>query len=276
MTLWNGEWHPLAERFPMLSEDDLRALAASISEHGQYVPCRMTVDGLGLDGRNRVAACALAEVEPKWLAYDGDAITFIVEVNADRRHLSVAQRAMAIAIGLGPDARSNGRWKRSSYSGTPNKTLRDAFTQTGVIIEHAPELADGVLAGTMPLETAYKTANGIGKQKQRVTALGGELATLVETDVITLDEAERRAVEATRVDQLTDDLVERVRDGNLTIDEAEAIAAEREQRINARASLIRSAIETLGPMVAHPISPEIAARLTSQERKTLTRLLQEA
>jgi hypothetical protein len=75
---WSGEWHPLAERFPMLTEDELREMAASIAERGQYVPCRMSSDGLGLDGRNRVAACALAEVEPIWEVYDGDAVAFII------------------------------------------------------------------------------------------------------------------------------------------------------------------------------------------------------
>jgi ParB-like chromosome segregation protein Spo0J len=79
---WSGEWHPLSLRFPMLAEDELREMAVSITERGQYVPCRMDADGLGLDGRNRVAACALAGAEPWWEVYDGDPVAFIVEVNA--------------------------------------------------------------------------------------------------------------------------------------------------------------------------------------------------
>ena len=66
ITGWNGMWHPLTAGFPMLDGDELRALAADIRRYGQSAPCRMDPHGLGLDGRSRVAACALAGVEPRW------------------------------------------------------------------------------------------------------------------------------------------------------------------------------------------------------------------
>ena len=48
---WAGTWHPVAERFPMLAEEELRRLADSITETGQLHPCLMTPVGTGLDGR---------------------------------------------------------------------------------------------------------------------------------------------------------------------------------------------------------------------------------
>ena len=60
MTRWIGLWHPLTERFPTLEGDELRALAADIRRHGQSTPCSMDPEGVGLDGRSRVAACVLA------------------------------------------------------------------------------------------------------------------------------------------------------------------------------------------------------------------------
>jgi ParB-like chromosome segregation protein Spo0J len=100
----------------MLGADDLRELAASIRRHGQTAPCSMDPPGgSALDGRSRVAACALAGVEPRWEVYDGDPVAFVVEANAEDRNLSTGQRAMAVAIGLvEAGLRSNGRFRRGS------------------------------------------------------------------------------------------------------------------------------------------------------------------
>ena len=57
---WSGEWHPLAERYPMLTEDALRELADDIKANGQHDPCVMTPKGLGIDGRNRTSRCPIA------------------------------------------------------------------------------------------------------------------------------------------------------------------------------------------------------------------------
>lgn len=48
--------HPYADAFPMASEEEIEELAASIAAVGLIHPIVLTVDGLVLDGRNRLEA----------------------------------------------------------------------------------------------------------------------------------------------------------------------------------------------------------------------------
>ena len=89
--------HPLAELFPMLPESELRELADDIVTFGQRVPI-VLLDGMVLDGRNRLAACRFAEVEPRFVEYEGDdPLNFVLSHNLHRRHLTESQRAMIAA-----------------------------------------------------------------------------------------------------------------------------------------------------------------------------------
>ena len=84
--------HPAADLFPMLSDTELADLAKDIKEHGLVHPVVM-FKGVLLDGRNRLAACKIAEVEPTFIEYDGDdPIAFVVSVNILRRQLNPSQR----------------------------------------------------------------------------------------------------------------------------------------------------------------------------------------
>lgn len=89
--------HPLAELFPMLPERELHELADDIVTFGQRVPI-VLLDGMVLDGRNRLAACRFADVEPCFADYDGeDPLNFVLSHNLHRRHLTESQRAMIAA-----------------------------------------------------------------------------------------------------------------------------------------------------------------------------------
>ncbi|TPM41565.1 MT-A70 family methyltransferase [Mesorhizobium sp. B2-3-4] len=89
--------HPLAELFPMLSDKEIGELADDIVTYGQRQPI-VLLDGKVLDGRNRLAACRFAEVEPVFTDYDGeDPLGFVLSLNLHRRHLSESQRAMVAA-----------------------------------------------------------------------------------------------------------------------------------------------------------------------------------
>ena len=84
--------HPIAKLFPMLSTSELRELADDIAINGLLQPI-ITMDGILLDGRNRLAACKLINIEPKTKEYTGkDATAFIVSSNLKRRHLTREQR----------------------------------------------------------------------------------------------------------------------------------------------------------------------------------------
>lgn len=97
--------HAAAELFPMLSEWELKELAADIQLNGLQVPLVRTKDGQLLDGRNRWLACEAAGVQPRWETYEGDPFRYVVSANLHRRHLSDKQRAMIAAklanLGIG-------------------------------------------------------------------------------------------------------------------------------------------------------------------------------
>lgn len=89
--------HPLAGLFPMLSDSEIAELADDICTFGQRVPI-VVLDGQVLDGRNRLAACKFAEIEPAFELYEGDdPLAFVLSHNLHRRHLTASQRAMVAA-----------------------------------------------------------------------------------------------------------------------------------------------------------------------------------
>jgi hypothetical protein len=98
------DFHPLADIFPMLDDDELKALAEDINAKGLTEPITL-YEGKILDGRNRYRACELAKVELKRDdfiefedEYEGDdALGFVVSKNLHRRHLNESQRAKIAA-----------------------------------------------------------------------------------------------------------------------------------------------------------------------------------
>lgn len=98
------KFHPAANGYPMLKEgsEERSLLVESIRTNGLLNDI-VLLDGMILDGRNRYECCGEAGVEPRFRDYDGDqsrqAIADYVRAqNSDRRHLTVQQRAMAIAF----------------------------------------------------------------------------------------------------------------------------------------------------------------------------------
>ena len=57
--------HPLAERFPLVCEEELRAIAVDMREHGMQHPVVLDGEARLVDGRNRLAAVVLTGHEPK-------------------------------------------------------------------------------------------------------------------------------------------------------------------------------------------------------------------
>lgn len=89
--------HPLAAIFPMPPAESLQALADDIRTNGLIHPI-VTLEGMILDGRCRLYACGVADVEPKFIEFAGeDPVAFVISANVHRRHLDPSQRAMAAA-----------------------------------------------------------------------------------------------------------------------------------------------------------------------------------
>jgi len=92
------KFHPLASVFPLLEGEDFETLTESIRANGLREPIVLHPDGSVLDGRNRLRACLKAGVEPRFRTYDGDdALGFVIDLNLNRRQLTLSQRAMVAA-----------------------------------------------------------------------------------------------------------------------------------------------------------------------------------
>ena len=88
----------MANAFPMMARAALQALIDSIAETGFNDRFPIVLhEGQVLDGRNRLAACRAADVEPVLdvLPPEADPATFAWAANAERRHLTDAARILA-------------------------------------------------------------------------------------------------------------------------------------------------------------------------------------
>jgi ParB-like chromosome segregation protein Spo0J len=96
-------FHEAANLFPMMAEDELNALAEDIKKHGLRQPI-VFFDGHILDGRNRLKACALAGVKPKFVTiapiFDGSPLDYVISMNLHRRHLTSEQKREIVAAVL--------------------------------------------------------------------------------------------------------------------------------------------------------------------------------
>lgn len=185
----NGKVHEAAGLFPMLPEDELQELAADIKTNGLIHPIVLDAEGPLIDGRNRLAACRIAGVEPTYTSLNGhDPVSYILSANIERRNLNKGQRAMALAR------------LETKHSARVAGALIDVsaarISQASTVLNHAPNLADSVMSGAVPLDTAYEQAR---QRKTRaesaearmatLQAEASELATLVVEERLSVDEA---------------------------------------------------------------------------------------
>jgi ParB-like chromosome segregation protein Spo0J len=88
------KYHEAANIFPLMDENELKALAEDIGLRGQLVPIEVC-DGMIIDGRNRWAACQFAGIEPLTVEVNPrDPVAYVLSLNLHRRHLDETQRAM--------------------------------------------------------------------------------------------------------------------------------------------------------------------------------------
>lgn len=211
MTTFTGVIHRFAAMYPLMDDDRLLALAEHIAEHGLIDPITLNTDGDLVDGRNRLRGCDIAGVEPRFVVVDlpdDEAVAGYVQGrNSERRDLSPGQHAMSRAMLLAAQGRrKNGRWERGSLD---NGQLSDSagdlklMAKAGLVLDWTPDLPAEVMAGTLSLDAAYKTAQ---EEQQKST------------------EAERAAKAlAAQKKMLADrrpDLAKRVEAGHLQFEEA--------------------------------------------------------
>lgn len=153
--------HPVANLFPMMSDEELQELAQDIRENGLLEPIEI-YDGMVLDGRNRLAASKIAKVEPRFHHLNGEiksAIHYVASKNLHRRHLTVAQRAK-IGVEMIPLLAEEAEKRQiAQLKHGDQKPVRSKSTEReGKAVNNAAELV-GVGATTVYEAKAVKEAN---------------------------------------------------------------------------------------------------------------------
>ena len=195
-----GAWGALTLRrvlsaavFPMMTDDELQDLADDIRENGLLHPIVLDADGVLIDGRNRLRACELAEVESTFESLNGhDAAAFIVSANLERRNLTVGQRAMAMAM-IYPVPEKGGRGKNRKKT-LPFSKMR--LSQARTVLRHSQALAEDVVAKRTSLDEALKTVEAeqragqsIDEKMAELRAHAPDIADLVDEERLPLAEA---------------------------------------------------------------------------------------
>ena len=88
--------HPAASLFPMLGATEMASLAADIAARGLLNPI-VLANGAVLDGRNRLVACHISRIDPRfeeWRDPGCGPTAWVISQNLHRRHLNESQRAM--------------------------------------------------------------------------------------------------------------------------------------------------------------------------------------
>lgn len=159
------EFHPFANKFPMLPEDELKELAEDIKKNGLNNPIQLYQEKI-LDGRNRYLACKMVDVKPQLIKFQGDdtkALNFVISENLKRRHLSTSQRAMIAAEladkPVGKPTKEEQAHPTTMSDAQAAKTMnvsKDSVKKARDIKKKSPEKAKQVASGKKKLETASK------------------------------------------------------------------------------------------------------------------------
>lgn len=169
--------HPAAAAFRLMTDEERNELADSIKANGLIYPIvrgewqenGQTVHGI-IDGRNRVRACDIAEIEPSFTDYKGkDPCDFIFSVNGERRSINTGQKALAYAL-IFPKPAKGGRGKQNPVD---LRSLGSTVGHARTVIEHAPELVENVKSGFIALDNAYRQA--LERQRAKQWLIEGEV-----------------------------------------------------------------------------------------------------
>lgn len=176
--------HPACLAVPEISEDDRQALNADIARDGLLHEIILTPDGQLIDGRNRLIACYLGSIEPRFKRTNRDPWDVAYSENIARRHLQTGQLAMFGAArkaweaeqaklrqgtrtDLQPSGNVSGKFADSrDKAGAAVGVSGKSVDKAAAILATAPDLAAKVSAGQITLEAGFKETKAREKQKQ--------------------------------------------------------------------------------------------------------------
>jgi len=240
--------HPAAECVRLMDDEELAALATDIGERGQIDPIVMgRINGADtealVDGRNRLRACELAGVQPRFdtiMFASDDEVRAFINSREQRRSLNKGQQAMRLAL-LYPQAEQGGRGKKdqarksTEAGGFSYRRVQDART----VLHHSRELALAVRDGTKPLDEALAEVTASRKNMESAEAQMARLRAEAPDQADLVAEGRLKIIDGIRV------LEGRIAD---------------QQRVERTATdLLRSIVNMLHPRGADPT--EWAARL---------------
>lgn len=156
----------VADLFPMVAQDELAELAEDIAENGLQEPiviAQVNGEWMLIDGRNRLAACRLAKINPHYRVLESDPTAYVLSANVHRRHLTKGQQAMAIAL-IYPDEFERGRGKKGKLDLPFSKMT---LSQARFVLRNCRDKAEEVLRNAKyPLTVAYEEAQAIVEQQR--------------------------------------------------------------------------------------------------------------
>jgi hypothetical protein len=174
-------FHPLAQLFPLPSEDELRGMADDIAARGLREPI-VTLEGQILDGRCRYLACKMAAVEPTFEGYGGDdPVAYIYSRNVARRHLTKSQRAILAArladLPVGANQYSAGL-PIGRAAQQLNVSERSVARAREIVRRGIPELVQVVESGEVSLFAGEQISGLPQQEQQNALKYGGAGSTL--------------------------------------------------------------------------------------------------
>lgn len=128
--------HSAAKLFPMMKGKEFDRHLQSIRDGGQTDPV-VLLDGVLLDGRNRMLACKELGIDciavEKTTKEIPDPLRYVLIKNLDRRHLSVQERAMIAATALG-EFEKQAKLRQRKAGGAQNavKSAKSAYGKKNV------------------------------------------------------------------------------------------------------------------------------------------------
>lgn len=197
--------HPACLSVPEIGDTDREALNADIAKDGLRHEILLTPDGLLIDGRNRLIACYLGSVEPRFKKTKLDPWQVAYSENIARRHLDTKQKALFGHAWLSHEAqqaKQRERVRKGNQSGADKcgniSTLDDtgkardkagervgvsgkSIDKIGIVKEYAPDK----LADDSSLEEAYREA--AKRKKAKASEVADKPATVkaVELPIMT-------------------------------------------------------------------------------------------
>ena len=188
-TMHEYEFHPFANAFPMMTDQEHAELVADIKANGLEELIRLYDDKI-LDGRNRYRALLELELDPAdyviendcLICTDKEALAYVISMNIMRRHLTTSQRAM-IAADL--STLRHGQRKSDTSNDVSqadaSKLLHVSLPTTPrarKVKENSPELATAVRAGDISVSRAVAqigaaASNGAVEPAAQVAAIVG-------------------------------------------------------------------------------------------------------